>query len=192
MERKTYSEKYGGRRTGEISFTAKEIEKLISVCNTLEDEIFIKLEVAVGLRREDCAKIELNNCNLQESTITFFEQKKQAIKTVPIPPALVRIMKQYIQTIPKNQKYLFRCGKSKYGGKTLYNKLQKLCKLAGVPARPVHALRGSCAKLHLLENWKVSDVASLLGDRTATIEQFYTCPSDGEIRELMAKSEVVG
>ncbi|MGA2913007.1 MAG: site-specific integrase [Methanoregula sp.] len=191
MKRKTYHNQYGGYKTGEISFTPKEIEKLISVCNTLADEIFIKLEVAVGLRREDCAHIKVKNIDFQNNTLTFYEKKKDKTRSIPLPPQLIRLLKQYVQTIPRSQEYLFKCGKSKYGGKTLYNRLQSLCSLAGIPKRPVHSLRASCAKLHLSEGWRIEAVASLLNDLPSTIEQFYSCPSDGEIRELMEKSVVV-
>jgi integrase len=180
-----------GYKTGEIAFTKKEIEKLLLVCNTLEDEVFIRLMIAVGLRREDAAHILINNINLDEGALTFFEAKKDLTRTVPIPPSLIKVIRQYLQTIPKTQKFLFKCGKSKYGGRTLYNKLQNLCKLSGIPERPVHALRSSCAKLHLLEGWNVSHVASLLGDLPSTIENYYTCPSNAEIRELMSKSELI-
>jgi integrase len=149
------------------------------------------LEVAIGLRREDCAKIKICNINFTDSSLTFYEKKKNIIRRVPLPPQLIRIVKQYVQTVPKTQEYLFKCGKSLYGGKTLYNKLQKLCELAGIPKRPVHALRSSCCKLHLSEGWQTNAVASLLNDLPSTIEQYYSCPSDAEIRELMEKSEVI-
>ncbi len=182
---------YGGSKTGEISFTPKEIKKLISVCNTLEDEIFIRLEVAVGLRRDDCVHVKINNIDFKNNLLTFYEAKKDVTRSVPLPPNVMRLLKQYVQTLPRSQKYLFRCGKSKYGGKTLYNKLQTLCELAEIPKRPVHALRGSCAKIHLAEGWRTEQVGSLLNDLPSTIEQYYSCPSDSEIRELMEMSEVV-
>jgi len=188
LKRKTHN---AGFKTGELSFTRNEIDKLVSCCNSLEDEIFIKLEIAVGLRRDDCAKIKIKNVDLVDETLTFYEQKKNLTRSVPLPPPLIRLLKQYIQTLPKSQEYLFKCGKSRYGGKTLYNKLQKLCQLSGVRERPVHALRGSSAKLHLQEGWQISEVASLLGDLPSTIEKYYSCPSTSEIKELMKKSGVV-
>ena len=188
MKRKTHNT---GFKTGELSFTKTEIDKIISCCNSIKDEVFIKLEISVGLRRDDCTKIKIKNINLVDETLTFYEQKKDITRTVPLPPQLIRLLKQYIQTLPKSQEYLFRYGKSKYGGKTLYNKLQRLCQLSGVPERPVHALRGSCAKLHLSENWRTEEVACLLGDLPSTIERYYSCPSNSEIRELMKKSQVV-
>jgi integrase/recombinase XerD len=188
MKRKTHDTGY---KTGEIAFTKKEVDKLLSVCNTLEDEVFIRLMIAVGLRREDAAHVEVANIDLVDGQLTFYEKKKDLTRSVPIPPSLIKVIKQYLQTIPKSQKFLFKCGKSEYGGRTLYNKLQNLCELAGIPNRPVHALRSSCAKLHLMEGWQISHVASLLGDLPSTIENYYVCPSNAEIRELMARSEIV-
>lgn len=175
------------RRTGELAFTRKEYEKLLATCGTIEDELFIKIEVSFGLRREDLVNIMIDNIDLVNNTLTYIEEKKNdRIRTVPIGANLRQVIIKYLNTIPKTQKKLFD-----FCGRTAYNKLQRLCDQAEIPRRPIHAMRSTCIKFCQAEKWSIEAVSELTGDSIRVIQEHYLTPSRAEMHELAADKEVI-
>lgn len=193
--------RYTGSRTGEKSLTQKEYQKLLAVCNTLEEETLLKLAVGLGIRRADVSKILISNIDLKEGKLTFLESKKSVrdketkeiieprYRTVPLGPDLTQLLRKYISTLPKNQKFLFKFGKTKWGDRTAHRRLTFLCDRAGIPRRPFHALRATCIKFKQAEGWPVEATAKLVGDTIAVVQEHYSIPSDAELSELMQEKE---
>jgi integrase len=94
-------------RTGEKSLTQKEYQKLLAVCNTLEEEVLLKLSVGLGLRRRDVASVKIANIDLTEGKVTYYEHKKDRDRTVPLGPDLTQLLRKYVSTLSKNQAFLF-------------------------------------------------------------------------------------
>lgn len=176
-------------RTGEKSLTPKEYQKLLAVCNNLEEEVLLKVAVGLGLRRRDIASIKISNIDLTESRITYYEHKKDRDRTVPLGPDLSQLLRKYISTLHKNQVFLFKWGRGKYGDRTAHRRLTFLCDRAGVPRRPFHALRATCIKFKQVEGWPVEATAKLVGDTIAVVQEHYATPSDAELSELMKEKE---
>lgn len=176
-------------RTGEKALTPLEYEKLISVCNTLEEEVLIKLAVGLGFRRKDIAKIKIKNIDLNEGKITYYEHKKDRDRTIPLGAQLNQLLKKYIHTLPRDQVYLFKWGSSDWGDRTAHRRLTALCDRAGIPRRPFHALRGTCIKFKQKEGWPVEATAKLVGDTIRVVQEHYSVPSDAELSELMIEKE---
>ena len=174
-------------RTGEHSLTRKEYEKLLDACSSIEDELMIKVAVGLGLRRYDLTHIKIANIDLREDTLSYNEKKKGgAIWTVFITTKLHQLIIKYLKTIPKDQKELFA-----FCDKTAYNKLQKLCDIAGIPRRPFHALRATCIKFHQAAGWEENKTAELVHDTVRVIREHYTTPSKSEMREATDTTEVI-
>lgn len=172
----------------EMAFTDKEIEKLLSNCNTLEEEVIIMLGITLGLRRQDMVKLRIRDIDTETKTLTFYEHKKRRSRTIPIPQHLATLLKQYINTRGKKEEYLFKYGKSKYGGFTLWRRLNDLCDRAGLPRRPFHSLRGTCYKRCIDQDWSPVQAAWLLGDTVRTAQLHYAKPSPAEMAELIERT----
>ena len=172
--------------TGQFALTRKEYDKLLRVCGTLEDELLLKMGVAFGLRRDDIVHVRITDINLDEASMTYFEKKKNRIRTVPLGANMTQLMRKYIATLPKKQKMLFA-----FSGSTAYRKLQRLCIKAGIPRRPFHALRSTCVKFCQHAGWTPEQVAELTGDTIRVIQEHYATPSRAEMSEVMREKEVV-
>jgi len=181
-----------GSRTGEKSLTPKEYQRLLGACGSLEEELIIKIPVSLGLRRADLAKIEIKNIDLVEGKLLYFEHKKRKWITRPIGPDLLQVLTKYLNTLPKKQEYLFQWGRSRYGDRTAHRRFHDLCYRAGIPKRPIHALRATCIKFKQAEGWSVEATAKLIDDTVKTVQEHYSIPSDAEITELMREKEGLG
>jgi integrase len=174
-------------RTGEKALTPREYEKLISVIDHLVDEVLIKLAVSIGARREDLTGIKVENIHLDELKLSFNEQKKRRIHTVPLSPEMARLIRQLLNTRGKHQgEYLFP-----FTGRTAYTKLQKYCDKAGIPRRPFHTLRATCMKRCQAAGWTPEQVSRLTGDTIAVIQEHYAWPSSSEMQEVATEKPLI-
>ena len=190
--------------TGEVSFTKKEVEKLLAACTNLEDEVMLRLAVTTGLRRVDLSRVTIQN--IREGSLTFHEHKKDRRKegkvieerwrTIPLSPVVIQKIEQLKEALgkegqKKNEGYLFSWGKSEWGDKTAFNRLQALCSRAGIPERPFHALRSSAVKLMQASGYTPEEVAKITGDTIAVIQQHYATPTDAELMERVKAKELI-
>jgi integrase len=170
-------------KTGEKALTLKEYEKVLNVIDNLPDEVMLKLAIATGARREDAVNIKWVDVDEDNNCITFFERKKDRIKQVFVPPSLIMLLTKYKNSLGKD----FNKGKHvtilPFNGKTAYNHFQKLCKKAGVPTRPFHALRATCIKFCQMKGWSVEAVSKHVGDTIEVIQRHYSIPSTSEMKE---------
>lgn len=172
--------------SGEYALTPKEYQKIINVCNTLEDEVMIKLAVGCGLRRADITKAKIKDIDWTNKRLSFYEHKKSRIWIVPLGPNLIQLLQKYVRTLPKNQKEIL-----KIEGRQAYNRLQKLCDVAGIPRRPFHALRATCIKRCQAAGWTPEQVSALTGDTIRVIQQHYLTPSIQEMAEVVNEKEII-
>lgn len=174
-------------RSGEKALTPREYEKLISVIDRQDDEVCIKLAVSIGARREDLAGIKVKDIDLDELKLSFFEQKKRRIHTVPLSPEMARLIRQLLHSRGKNQSSdLFP-----YTGRTMYDRLQRYCDKAEIPRRPFHALRATCIKRCQGAGWSIEQVSRLTGDTIAVIQEHYSYPSSSEMHEVAQLKPVI-
>lgn len=172
--------------TGEKAFTDKEVEALIRVAPTREDEMIILMGVSLGIRRIDMAHILINNIDLKEARLTFHEKKKKRDRTVPLSPRLVEALRKYLVSLPKDQELLFPVS-----DRTLYNKLREMCDLAGIPRRPFHALRSTMIKRAQRRGWRVEEAARMVGDTIEVVQEHYSTPSETELAEVAREKELL-
>jgi len=174
-------------KTGEFALTPTEYERILSVCGSIEDEVLIKFAVATGLRRADIVRVLLLNVNTENGLCIYSEKKKgDRIRSIYVGPLLRQLLIKYIRTLPKDQKRLFG-----FSERTAYNKLQRLCVLAGIPARPFHSLRATCIKRCQKAGWTLEQVADLTGDTIRVIQEHYSVPSGSEMSELAQVREII-
>jgi integrase len=182
---KLHSDRY---KTGEKALSREEYGKLLAVITDLQDELMIRLGVASGLRREDLCNIEFENIDLFEGTIFFYEAKKRQNRMIYIQDDIVALIKKYVNTLSKEDRkrpYLFD-----YVGRTAYRHFNFWCREAGIPERPIHALRATCIKFAHDAGWSDEQISKLTGDKISTIHEHYMTPSQGEMKEITRKGFV--
>ena len=190
--------------TGEDALSSKEWQKLISVVDNLEDEVMLKMTVTKGFRREDIGHgtlkrqrknktvkvttgIKIENINLDDKRLTYYESKKDRIRDVPLNDSDITLLKKLINSRGKHQhEYLIT-----YSGRTAYRKLQGYCDKAGIRRRPFHALRSTCVKFCKAAGWSDEQVASLTGDTISVIQEHYATPSTAEMGEVAEMKPVI-
>lgn len=160
-----------------------EYSALLNVCQCYEDTCLLYLGVRFGLRRQDIVNVQKADVDVVAGKIRFFEKKKNRIRELPIPADLLAWFTQYIEHLPSNQKTVF----SYKDDSTVYNRLQELCKRAGIKTPfPVHTLRGTCYKrLRNIYKWNLEAAAAWLGDTIDVAAQHYGVVSDGELADLV-------
>lgn len=179
-------------RTGEEAFSQEEYQKLLDACDNLQDEVMLKTGVALGIRRGDTNKIKIADIDFTNHTLMYHEQKKKnRVRIVPMEPKLEQTIVKYLKTLDKGTEYLFPSGVSKWGDKTLWNRLNALCDKAKIPRRKFHALRATCVKFHQRAGWTVEQTAELIGDTVAVVQLHYSTPSKAELMELAKNQSVV-
>jgi len=198
---KPYRDRY---KTGEQAFSKTDWIKFINVVDKLEDEVLFTLAVTCGFRREDICHgtvrkyidnkkipvvtgIRIDSINLIEATITYYEHKKQRMRTISITESNVILIKKLLNTRGKMQsKWLIT-----YSGATGYRKVQDYCKKAGIRTRPFHALRATCIKFCRAAGWEDEQIAHLVGDTIAVIQEHYMTPSTDEMKEVTALKPII-
>lgn len=179
------------KTTGESSLTPEEYKKVLEAVEHPEDRILIMLAVDIGLRRKDISRVEVRNISVKDKEITYYEEKKDKWRTVPISKKMAQELQLYLNTLPKKRKYLFSFGKSKHGDKTAYNRFNRLLKKAGLNhPRPFHCLRSTCYKFCQRAGWSPAEAARLLGDSIRVAQEHYETPSKAELREKQEDKEI--
>ena len=158
----------------------------MSKVGVLEDEILLLLGGNTGLRRKDMTSIEIANIDLKNKSLTYYEHKKRRTRTIFVSSEMARKLKIYLNTLPKKQKMLFS-----FKDRTAYNRLNKYCRLAGIPERPFHALRATCIKFCQAAGWTPAEVSELTGDTIRTIQEHYETPSIAEMQEVAEQKRIV-
>ncbi len=181
---------------GEYSLTKKELEKMFSVVDNLEDLVLLEVAVTTGIRREDIGhgmikrkrksnwiKIEsgirIKDIDFSEKKLSFYESKKDRIHTVPLEESGLMNIRRLINSRGKQQSEFLIT----YSGRTAYTKLQEYCDKAGIRRRPFHALRATCIKLRQEAGWAEAKTAKLIGDTVNVVQTYYATPSFSELAE---------
>lgn len=179
---KLQSDKY---KTGEKALTRKEYDKLIGCIDNLQDELLIKLTVSSGLRREDVCQVQIGNIDLDNGILTFREHKKRKDRSIHLNPDVLLLIKKYLKTQDKRDR-LFT-----FTGRTAYNRLNHWCRIAGIPERPFHSLRATCIKFSQAAGWSPEQVSKLTGDTIRVIQEHYSTPSDGEMKDVVREKPII-
>lgn len=179
---KLRSEKY---KSGEKALTRKEYDKLISCIDNLQDELLIKMAVSTGLRREDICQVRIANIDLENGIMTFYEAKKDKDRPIHLEPAIILLIKKYLKGQAKRDR-LFT-----FAGRTAYNRLNHWCRIAGIPERPFHALRATCVKFSQDAGWTTEQVSKHTGDSIRVIQEHYSTPSEGEMKEIIRSKPII-
>lgn len=180
-------------KTGEKALTEKQVELFLSKIGTLYDEVLFRLAVNTGIRREDIVAIKQADLDLDNYQLSFYENKKRRIRTIPLNENMVQKLKQHLNIIGKNG-WLFPSPynhKKHISGKQIYNRFQNYLQSAGIESKPFHALRATCIKLCQRRGWSVEQTAKLVGDTIRVVQEHYTTPSNEELKQVARERPII-
>jgi len=175
--------------SGEKALTRKEYDKLLAVIDTHEDELFLKMAITTGLRREDLANVKINNIDLKESLLTFHESKKSVDRPIPLTDEVILLISKFLKTVDKRE-YLFSCSGTQFyrrfngyyvKGKYTPGYFDK----AGIANRPIHAFRATAIKFMKDAGYSDPQIMAITGDTLQVIQQHYMTPSMDELRNAV-------
>lgn len=179
--------------TGEKALTEKQVENFLLKIGTVYDEALFRLALTTGIRREDIVNIKQADVNLEAGTVSFYEHKKDRIRTVPIPESTAQKLRQHLAIIGKGT-WLFPAPgdkKKHISSRQVYNRFQRYLKEAGIEPRPFHALRATCIKLCQRRGWSVEQTAKLVGDTIAVVQEHYSVPSEEELKQVAEEKAIL-
>lgn len=179
-------------KTGEKALTPKQQEALIAASSSYLEEIFFKVELALGCRRADIIRLRWDNINLAERSITYLEAKKgDSTHTAYVSDNLITLLKRWRENTPGP--YLFPGNSEGHiSSKTAYNIFNRAMKRAGLPTPwPYHALRATAIKNCQRAGWSPEETASLVNDSLTVIQQHYTVPSMEERRAVAQEKPII-
>lgn len=181
--------------SGEKALTRKESDKLLSVIDTIEDELFYKMAITTGLRREDLANVMIKNINLTDAMLIFRESKKDRERTIPLTDDVCLLISKFLKTI-QDRKKLFSCT-----GTQFYRRFNGYVvngihypgyfDKAGIPNRPIHAFRATAIKFMKEAGMSDPQIMAITGDTLAVIQQHYMTPSMDELRNAVKTKSIL-
>jgi integrase len=182
------------RTSGERALSKEQSEQLINAASTYQDRLMFLTAITLGLRRDDLVSLEISGVDLEKGTLQYKERKKgMRFRTVPMSARLISEMRLYLNNhCDVGQQFLFPSAKKAasphLASKTAYNRFNEVADKIGLHTPiPIHALRATCIKLKIAEGWTIQQVAALLGDTVAVVQEHYATPSEAELIEQMKK-----
>lgn len=179
-------------RSGEKALTSDQVDVLLNHPQiSVFDEALLRLAINTGLRRNDLVKVKKEEYNPESGVLSFFEQKKRRTRLVDLTPNTCRSLNRMMET---EGIWLFPSKtqpKKHISSRTAYNILQRNLEAAGLPPRPIHALRATCVKLCQQHGWTPEQTAEQIGDSVRVVQEHYSTPSREEMHELTQKKPII-
>jgi len=161
----------------------------------IRDRAILELFYATGIRRAECARIDVDDLDLQRGLLTVRKGKGNKDRVVPVGERALHWARLYLEQTrpllqtPHSERALFLSG---YGERLaigyLGNWVRKV--MAAALGRPgsCHQLRHSCAT-HMLENGAdIRYIQQMLGHARLDTTQIYTDVAIVQLREVHART----
>jgi site-specific recombinase XerD len=145
-----------------------DVKKLLQLPLSLRDRALLSLLIDCGLRLSEISQLLLSNVTCKSVTVLG---KGNKWRKVPLHASCYKILAEYIDTLPPQSKYLFsgRYPGTPYAPGSIEDRLEDLCKLAGVKKMVPHQLRHYCASQMLNNGANLKSVSQILGHANTSI-----------------------
>lgn len=177
------------------SLNFHEVKEILKSCDSIKKRALIELAVSTAIRRDDIVNIEIDNIDLENSKLQFWEKKKKRTWEVPLEPELMATLIMYMKTLPKGAKYLFPAEQSNanhLSDKTAYNWLQEAMKKAGLTKKmDFHGLRRTYVRLAKRMGYDMKWVQEMTGDTAEVILKHYDGWKTDEMSEILKDGGII-
>ena len=181
--------------TKKESLSFDEVNQVLESCKSLKQKTLLELAVSTAIRREDIVGIELNNIDLDNRKLQFYETKKKRYWEVPLEPKMLSSLKMYINGLPNDARYLFPSEQSNakhLSGKTAYNWLQSAMADAKIDGTmDFHGLRRTFVRLSRRMGRDIKYCQEMTGDTVDTLLKHYDGWSTEEMAEDQEKNSLL-
>jgi len=168
-----------------IFLTKDEIKDLIKAAPRDKSRLMIKVLYSTGLRVSELTNLKINDLNLETKECWVRHGKGAKDRFFQLPESIISNLKDYIQTLSKDEEFLFPSKNSKQmTSRNVQKIIQHTAFKAGIkkPVTP-HKLRHSYATHLLNEGVDIRLIQELLGHSNLSTTQIYTHVS----KELLKK-----
>lgn len=181
-------------KSGELALNKDEIKKLLDAITDIHYKALIALDIVTGLRRNDIVSLRRENYNPDDCIISFYEHKKDAMRTINVPSEyVISLLNEHLE-LCRQSEWLFPSPKATgcyenahVSPRQAYDVFNEYLELAGLERRPFHALRATCYQLALDSDWNMSQSSEQLGITLRVAECHYNdsdALSVGEMQNL--------
>ncbi len=165
--------------------TKEETKRLIDNARNYKTKLIIQLLYSSGLRLSELRNLKINDLELEEKIGWVRKGKGSKDRIFILSNLIVKELKDYIQTLDKNEVYLFPGKNNVLSSRNIQKIIENSAKKAGIKKRVTpHTLRHSFAT-HLLEDGiDIRYIQSLLGHASIATTEIYAHVSKEKIKAI--------
>lgn len=192
------------RKPGKVLPKSLSLDEVHAVLNVpdiadplgIRDRAILETFYATGIRRAECARIDLDDLDRERGLLTVRKGKGGKDRVVPLGERALRWLGLYVEKTrplletPQSGRALFLSGYGeRIGASFLGNWVRRAIDAAGIGRKgSCHVLRHSCAT-HMLENGAdIRFIQQMLGHARLDTTQIYTDVSIVQLREVHART----
>jgi len=190
MKRKTETYK-----TGEKALSQTQQKRLLEATHKIRDYTLLTLALALGTRRADIVRLQWDNIDEEERSVTYEEKKKgNKLHTAYVSTHTIQILRRWREFSGGQYVFPGEWSNQHLCSKTAYNIFNIALKQAGIikegEAHPFHALRATCIKNCRKAGWTTGQISTHVNDSKEVIEKHYEAPSRGEMQEIAENAKI--
>jgi site-specific recombinase XerD len=165
--------------------TREEILRLFNAASSKKSLLIMKLLYSTGLRVSECAKLKINDLNLEDREGWVRMGKGKKDRPFDLSVKIVEDLRKHIQTLDEGVVYLFP---GKNGHITTRN-IQKIIDNAARKAKiskkvTPHKLRHSFATHYLEKGVNLREIQEMMGHSDVSTTQIYTKVSRKQLKKI--------
>jgi integrase len=191
-----------GPRRVRGKLTRENVEPLAAAASSERDRLAILLMAWCGLRPGEIGGLKVDGLNAQRCELTIEQQVTRATggskigppktqgsyRIVGLPPSLCEDLARFAEDA--TDELIFRTSRGGLWGDRLVNRaVHSAAKNAGLSGVHAHLLRHLAGSMALEDGASVAEVAEMLGDTIAQVQQTYVEALSGARARIAARSE---
>lgn len=164
--------------------TKEEVKSLIQNSGSLRNKLLVEFMYSSGLRVSECARLKLNDLNIEEKTGLLKLGKGGKDRFFILSDKLIEDLKNYLK-LNKDMEYLFPGTEGPVGVRAIQRVVTRIAKKSGIKKHVYcHLLRHAFAT-HLLEDGvDIRKIQLLLNHSNLQTTSWYTQVSTKELKKV--------
>lgn len=168
-----------------IVLTKEEVTRLLKAASTKKSLVIMKLLYATGMRVSECAKLKVNDLELDENLGWIRQGKGNKDRVFYFSEKLSQELREYIQALEGNQIYLFPGKRGHITTRNIQQIVKNTAKKASIKKKvSAHKLRHTCATHNLQKGVDIRVIQEMLGHSSLSTTQIYTKVSQDDLKKV--------